>query len=329
MTIGHTRRIRTWLLALCLVSLSVITGPLHGADVTTENAPYAVVLGSAQDGGLPQIGCTGPHCMAARANTNRRRLVASLLLVDPRTGKRWLIDATPDLPEQVELARAHPPTRRSTGPRPALFDGIFLTHAHTGHYTGLIHLGRPAYNAKNLPVFGSPRMCDFLRTNGPWDFMVDNRNIKLQTFKVKQTIILGEDLSITALPVPHRAEYTDTVGFLIRGPERALLYLPDIDKWELWERRIEEVIASVDMALLDGTFYAEGELPGRNMSKIPHPLIDETIRRFQELPADQRRKIVFTHLNHTNPAVDPDSTATARIISEGMAVAKDGQCFGL
>jgi pyrroloquinoline quinone biosynthesis protein B len=129
--------------------------------------------------------------------------------------------------------------------------------------------------------------------------------------------------------VPHRAEYTDTFAFLVRGPQRTLLYLPDIDKWELWERRIEEVITSVDIALLDGTFYAEGELPGRNMSEIPHPLIDETIRRFEKLPADQRCKIVFTHLNHTNPAVDPDSAATARIINAGMAVAKDGQCFGL
>jgi pyrroloquinoline quinone biosynthesis protein B len=329
MTVEYTRRIKTWLLPLGLLGLSVVSGALHGADVTTKNAPYAVVLGSAQDGSLPQIGCTGPHCMAARADPNRRRLVASLLLADPRTGKRWLIDATPDLPEQVELASAHPPTRRSTGPRPALFDGIFLTHAHTGHYTGLIHLGRPAHGAKNLPVFGSSRMCDFLRTNGPWDLLVDNGNITLQAFKAEQTIILGEDLSITALPVPHRVEYTDTVAFLVRGPQRTLLYLPDIDKWESWERRIEEVLASVDVALLDGTFYAEGELPGRNMSEIPHPLIEDTIRRFQELPTDQRRKIVFTHLNHTNPAVDPDSAATARIISAGMAVAKDGQCFGL
>jgi len=302
---------------------------LHGADVAPESAPYAVVLGSAQDGGLPQIGCTGPHCVAARANPDRGRLVASLLLVDPRSGKRWLIDATPDLREQVELARPHPPTRRSTGPRPALFDGIFLTHAHTGHYTGLIHLGKPAYGAKNLPVFGSARMCAFLSNNGPWGLLVDNGNITLQEFKAEQTIILGEDLSITALPVPHRAEYTATLAFLIRGPQRSLLYLPDIDAWDQWERRIEEVIASVDVALLDGTFYANGELPGRDMSKIPHPLIQDTMRRCRELPADQRRKIVFTHLNHTNPAVDPDSAATAQIRVAGMAVAKEGQRFGL
>lgn len=329
MTIEHTCRIRTWLLASCLMGFPVVTGALYGAEFATENAPYVVVLGSAQDGGLPQIGCAGPHCVAARADTNRRRLVASLLLADPRTGKRWLIDATPDLREQVELARGHPNTRQDKGPRPALFDGIFLTHAHTGHYAGLIHLGRPAYDAKNLPVFGSPRMCEFLRTNGPWDFLVDNGNIKLQEFKAEQAIILGEELSVSPLPVPHRAEYTDTFGFLIRGPQRSLLYVPDIDKWELWERRIEDAIASVDVALLDGTFYAEGEIPGRSMSEIPHPLIDDTIRRFKELPADQRRKIIFTHLNHTNPAVDPNSTATARIISAGMAVAKDGQCFGL
>ena len=329
MTIKHAYRTRTGPLALCLMGLAVLSGVLYGADNAMDKAPYAVVLGSAQDGGLPQIGCSGPHCVAARANSNRRRLVASLLLADPRAGKRWLIDATPDLREQVELARPHPPTRINDGPRRPLFDGIFLTHAHTGHYTGLLHLGRPAYGAKNQPVFGSARMCAFLRHNGPWDFLVSNGNISLQTIKADQTIVLGEKLSITALPVPHRAEYTDTFAFLVRGPQRSLLYLPDIDKWELWERRIEDVIASVDVALLDGTFYAEGEIPGRSMAEIPHPLIRDTMRRCQALPADQRRKVVFTHLNHSNPAVDPDSAATAQIIAAGMAVARDGQCFGL
>ena len=302
-----------------LVALVLWAMVLDARAQVDDPPPYLVVLGIAQDGGVPQAGNDFTD-----GDSTRTRRVVSLGLVDPVSGERWLFEATPGFPEQLRHLNRIAPRDDKPG-----LDGIFLTHAHTGHYAGLIHLGRPAYDTKNLPVFGSPRMCEFLRTNGPWDFLVGNGNIKLQEFKAEQAIILGEELSVSPLPVPHRAEYTDTFGFLIRGPQRSLLYVPDIDKWELWERRIEDAFASVDVALLDGTFYAEGEIPGRSMSEIPHPLIDDTIRRLKELPADQRRKIIFTHLNHTNPAVDPNSTATARIISAGMAVAKDGQCFGL
>lgn len=299
------------------------------AQAKPETIPYILVLGTAQDGGLPHIGCTGPHCSAARADTRRRRFVASLLVADPRTGKRWLIDATPDIREQVELARNHPTMRQEESLRPALFDGIFLTHAHTGHYTGLIHLSRPAYNANKVPVYGSARMCEFLNGNGPWDFMVRNANIVLHKLEPDRAVSLSEDLSITPVLVPHRAEYTDTFGFVIRGPNRSILYIPDIDKWELWERSIEQIVASIDVALVDGTFYEEGEIPGRSMADIPHPFIKESIRQFGEFPPEQRSKIVFTHLNHTNPATDPGSCATESIQEQGMDVAREGQWFGL
>lgn len=317
--------------------LSVVLVPLVFGDAVEKQAddgkemtmPYVLVLGTAQDGGLPQIGCDGPHCTAARRETSRRRFVASLLLADPRTGQRWLIDATPDIREQVELARNHPANRKPKGPRPSLFDGIFLTHAHTGHYTGLIHLGRPAYGAKNVPVHASSRMCGFLTENGPWSFLVSNKNIELHELVPDEPVTLGDNLTITPFLVPHRAEFTDTLGYRIQGPNRSLLYIPDIDKWERWERSIKEAVASVDIALLDGTFFREGEIPGRIMANIPHPFIQESNALFQGLPVQERNKVFFTHLNHGNPATQPDGAAAKSIEEQGMAVAGDGQRFGL
>ena len=287
-------------------------------------APLAVVLGTAQDGGIPQIGGRGPEDEAARRDPRRQRLVASLLIADPLSGQRFLIDATPDIALQTERADALAP-RAASLKRPPLFDAIALTHAHIGHYAGLMHLGREAYGADGQRVLASARMAQFLETNGPWSLLVKLDHIRLERFEADKPIALNERLSITPFAVPHRDEFSDTHGFIIRGPTRSVLWLPDIDKWERWDRRIEDLIASVDLAFVDGTFYDAGEVPGRAMSQIPHPLVAESLARFATLPENERRKIVFIHLNHTNPAATPGSKAQQAITRSGMRVAKEGE----
>lgn len=283
-----------------------------------------LVLGTAQDAGLPQIACERECCRAARADEARRRLVTSLVLCDPRTGRRWLFDASPDLALQVERAAGHPAGRAQLPGRPPLFDGLFLTHAHMGHYAGLLQLGPEAYGANAQPVYASARMAGFLRANGPWSLLVERGVLALHTLEPERALELGEGLSVTPLVVPHRDEFSDTLAFLIRGPRRALLYLPDIDKWERWEQPIEDVLAEVDVALVDGTFFDGAELPDRDMAAIPHPFVVESLERFAALAGGERAKIQFTHLNHSNPAADPDSAAAARVRAAGMTVAAEG-----
>lgn len=309
--------------------LLALTACQASSAVPTSDDPYVLVLGTAQDGGLPQIGCTQDCCLAARRDPARRRLVASLLVVDPASGQRWLIDATPDLPEQVERARGHPPTRDESGPRPALFDGIFLTHAHMGHYIGLAHLGREAYNARRVPLHVTPTMGDFLRNHGPWELLVRLEQVELIEQRPGESVRLTDDLELVSFSVPHRPEYSDTVGFLVRGPVRTLAYIPDIDKWERWERPLEDLLAGVDVALVDGSFHHDGEIPGRAMADIPHPSMQETRQRLASLPLAERDKLWFTHLNHTNAAADPDSTEAAALRAAGLHVATDGMRFGL
>jgi pyrroloquinoline quinone biosynthesis protein B len=320
----------------------LVCGPAGCSAPTpsTGTEPYALVLGTAQDGGLPQIGCERDCCTAARADPNRKRLVTSLLIVDPGSGRRWLIDATPDLAEQVERARGHPITRHtSMGPapadgsvlssRPPLFDGLFLTHAHMGHIAGLLQLGREAYAARGMPVYGSERMVRWLRGNQPWSLLVADGVLHPSILAPGESVALTPELSISALAVPHRDELTDTLAFLVRGPNRTLLYLPDVDAWDRWEMPLEQLLAEVDIALVDGTFFADGELPGRSLAAIPHPFIADTLARLQSQPAALRRKVRFTHLNHSNPAAAPESEAAARIRDAGMAVAREGERFGL
>ena len=309
-----------------LIAAILVSPPLHAES---SKDPHVLVLGTAQDAGLPQIGSRSPQSERARRDPDARRLVASLLIVDPRDGKRWLIDATPDIREQVEKSEGHPPGRDRSGARPPLFDGIFLTHAHMGHYTGLLHLGREAYGARSVPVHASSEMCSFLESNGPWDLLVKAKHIVLHPIHPGEAVVLAPDLRVIPFVVPHRAEYTNTLGFIVQGPQRSLLYIPDIDKWERWDRRIEDLIAQVDHALLDGTFFADGEIPGRSMAEIPHPFIQESMKRFAALAATERAKILFTHLNHTNPTADPSGKEAIAVQKSGMGIAAEGQRFSL
>ena len=201
--------------------------------------------------------------------------------------------------------------------------GIFLTHAHIGHYTGLMQLGHEVIGASDVPVYAMPQMTTFLQTNGPWSQLVHYGNISLQPLHADQAINLTPEISVTPFVVPHRDEYSETVGYKIQSSDSSLLYIPDINKWEVWNRSIENEIRKVHFALLDGTFYDANELPGRNMAEIPHPFIQESLDRFSSLPLSEKKKIMFIHFNHTNPLI-LDSPEREYVEKLGYRVAKEG-----
>lgn len=249
----------------------------------------AVLLGNAQDAGVPQAGCGCENCRAAWADAGQRKWVSTLGLLDTEANEWFLIDATPDFREQFHHLQSLAASAR--------FGGILITHAHIGHYSGLIHLGYEAMAARAVPLYGTRRLNDFLRVHAPWRQLVEQNNIALRELTPDAWIPLTPTLSVKPLLVPHRDEWSDTVGFVARGPTRQLLYLPDIDGWDGWERPVREVVAGVGVALLDGSFFSADELPGRDVSKIGHPLVTDTVARLAGAAAAVR----FIHLNHSNP----------------------------
>jgi pyrroloquinoline quinone biosynthesis protein B len=298
-----------------------------GDDSALGTAPYVVVLGIAQDGGYPQAGCRRDDCVERFERRVRGELVASLGIVDPVSGQRWMLDATPDFPRQLHaLDQLMPARANGAAARSAALDGVLLTHAHMGHYLGLAHLGREVLGAREVPVYAMPRMRTFLETNGPWSQLVSLRNITLRTLIANEPVALNERITVTPLLVPHRDEFSETVGFVVRGPSRAVLWLPDIDKWEKWDLRIEDVVGSVDVAYLDATFYSAAELPGRDLSEIPHPTVEETMTRFAASPLRSRIRLV--HLNQSNPMLR-DGALLRRVEAAGFAVAREGERTGL
>lgn len=313
----------------CAIATALVVrsgGAQESRPAAANDQPFVVVLGIAQDGGVPHAGCGKPCCAAAWDDPTLRRHVVCLAIVDPHSRERWMIEATPDFPAQLHALDAIAP-RREGASTPAL-DGILLTHGHIGHYAGLIHLGREVMGAKEVPVYAMPRMQGFLEGNGPWDQLVKLRNIAITPMEADKPVRLNARITVTPFLVPHRDEYTETVGYRIDGPTRSVMFIPDIDKWEKWDAqgwKIEDVLAAVDVAYLDGTFYADGELPGRSMAEVPHPFIVESMRRFAPLAVGERSKVRFIHLNHTNPALRDDSDARRVIEQAGFAIAAKGE----
>ena len=285
------------------------------------------VLGTAQDGGLPHIGCYCRNCLRARREPSFARLVSSLALLDLKEEKSFIIDATPDIRIQYDMVHQRMGHDRAAGKNTP--DGIILSHAHIGHYTGLMFYGYESVSSYRLPVYCSKRMGDFLSKNGPWSQLVEYENISLKTLSPAKTVHLTEDLSFLSLTVPHRDEFSDTLGFVISGKEKKLLYIPDIQGWKAWSLPIEEVINSVDIAILDGTFYSGEELPGRDLSKIGHPFIVTSMNRLGDLVKREGKKIYFSHLNHSNLALPPEEGANRTIQENGFALAKEGMEFFL
>jgi len=277
-----------------------------------------VVLGIAQDGGAPHAACTKDCCVDRWNNPRLHNMVSSIGIVDPSTDEVWMIDATPDFSMQLNTL---------TMDQKRLFKGVFLTHAHIGHYTGLIHLGREVMGAKQVPVYAMPKMETFLTKNGPWSQLVELQNIDIKSLQNENSVKLNKNLSITPFLVPHRDEFSETVGYKIEGPNKSLIFIPDIDKWEKWAESIQEIVKENDFSLLDGTFYDINELPGRDMSKIPHPFIVESMEVLEDISS--KSEVYFIHLNHTNPALNRYSNATRLIKSNGFNVAQRNQKFHL
>lgn len=283
-----------------------------------------VLLGTIQDAGSPHAGCKKACCAELFDHPDPQRMVVSLGVYDEDSGNKYLFEATPDLPRQMKYLKSF--GKESTLETP---DGIFLTHAHIGHYAGLMYLGKEAMDAQEVPVYAMPRMKSYLETNGPWSQLVKRKNISLISIENNTKVNLTPQLIVEPVLVPHRDEYSETVGYYIYGPNKTALFIPDIDKWDKWESNIIDEIAKVDYAFLDATFFSGEELGHRDMSEIPHPFIMESMELFKNLPQSEKDKIIFIHFNHTNPVLNRDSKAYNVVVDAGFKIGQIHDVFSL
>ena len=300
-----------------LLIIPILFNTILGQEITSSKTPYLVILGNVQDAGSPHMGCEKACCKELFKTPDPSRKVVSIGVVDPNNKKYWMIEASPDFSTQSRLLKDISNFEHSKTP-----DGIFLTHAHIGHYSGLMYLGKESFNSDKVPVYAMTRMKGFLIQNGPWSQLFKLENIKINNIDHEKIFSLSNKITITPFLVPHRDEFSETVGFKIKGPNKSILFIPDIDKWGKWNKSLLTEIKKVDLALVDGTFYDAKEVNHRDISEIPHPFIVETIELFNSEKKELKSKIKFIHLNHTNPLLNDNSNATKKINEQGFSVAQ-------
>ena len=282
-----------------------------------KSKQYITVLGTAQDAGYPHIGCQKECCNNYYIGKSKNQKVVSLGLIDTENKQKWLFEATPDISTQLaDLEQNH--LKKNN-----LIDGIFLTHAHIGHYAGLMYFGREALGKKDITVFAMPKMKTYLSNNGPWNQLVSLQNIVFSDLQTNSTIVLNNNLSVTPFLVPHRDEFSETVGYKIEGKHKTVLFIPDINKWGKWDKNIVEEVKKVDYAFLDATFFRDGEI-NRPMSEIPHPFIEETVALFKNESLETKSKVIFIHFNHTNPSLQENSKERKALEKAGFRFAFEG-----
>jgi len=292
--------------------LFVVFFLLTYVSFSQSNSSYFIkVLGTVQDGGIPHLGCKKKCCV----NPPKDMYVSSIALINKNTKESYLFDATPDISKQLKYLNGEINTK---------LKGIFLTHAHIGHYSGLMYLGREALNSKNVPVYAMPRMKIFLETNAPWNQLLSLNNISVRQMSSNSKFSLAENIIIEPFEVPHRDEFSETVGYKIYGPKKTALFIPDIDKWHKWDKSIINEIKNVDYALIDATFFDSKEINYRDIKEIPHPFVIESMELFDSMNDRDKNKILFIHLNHTNPLLDENSMEYKTVIHKGYRIAKTG-----
>lgn len=272
------------------------------------------LLGIAQDGGRPQPGCIRSCCQGL-GESDYRSPVA--LGIQTNGGRTLLVEATRDLGRQLRMIGN--PT----------IDHLFITHAHLGHVDGLGLFGRETMSARNIKLHCSPSMQTLIQATPAWNQLLQQNVLEPSTFPRVEI----DDVIVEFIPAPHRAELSDMHATIIRGHEKSLLFLPDHDSWDqtLEAHGCESIRAflqkfSIDVALLDGTFWSGGELQGRDMRVVPHPTVEESLKRLGR-KKDNDPELFFIHLNHTNPLYNPHSEASRQLNESGWLIGHETQQF--
>jgi len=318
-----TIRVLLIIIFIIILSLNVLQAQNNKVSVSKNNIRL-LILGNIQDAGYPHIACKKQCCLDFYSGKEEKKLITSIALIDSNNNY-YLFDCSPDITAQLDYINDYLNNDRSENIF-ALPNGIFITHAHIGHYTGLMYFGKEAKGANNISTYLMPRMKYYIENNGPWSQLVKQKNISIIELEADKPIILDNNISIIPFIVPHRDEYSETVGYNIITPNKKILFIPDINKWDIWEKNIIQEIKKVDLVFIDGTFYNDSELKNRDMSSIPHPFIRESVELFEDLDPKERRKINFIHFNHTNPAFKT-SAEKKSLLNSGFNIAEQWEVF--
>ena len=275
------------------------------------------VLGIAQDGGMPQAGCNLNCCSEIQTKPELWRSPVSLGIREG--GDLHLIEASRMIGKQLSMVGNKIPK------------SVWITHAHLGHIDGLGQFGTESMNTEKVILHCSEKLSENIENTPSLKLLLENKNVIIGEWGM----IKNGNLKITPIEIPHRDELTDNHALLIEGREEKLLFMPDHDSWNETLKSvkfgtIKEWLKSweIDIALIDGTFWNDKEIKRRSQKDVKHPPIEETLERIGVSEKGDPR-IVFVHLNHTNPVFNRETKEYKKVIEMGWEVGTEGMEFYL
>jgi pyrroloquinoline quinone biosynthesis protein B len=272
------------------------------------------VLGSAAGGGLPQWNCACANCVAAREGKIDPQTQSSIAISadSEEFQRRWLINASPDLPRQIETTTRMQPRRDASRNTPIA--GVILTNADIDHALGLLLLRQ---QEKPLVVYAA----DETRAALAWLDRTLARFCGIDWRKVSLNLQrLNGSIGFRAIELPHSVAFQ----FVDEASGRLALVAPAVSELT---RELSVASGDSDVILFDGTFWSDHELAGvragaRSSRQMNHlPISGGSLDFLRQSPA--RRKI-YTHINNTNPILMPGSPERAELEQAGIEVARDG-----
>ncbi|MGW0520650.1 pyrroloquinoline quinone biosynthesis protein PqqB [Crossiella sp. NPDC003009] len=295
-----------------------------------------LLLGTAAGGGFPQWNCACRMCAAGRDGLLTHRSQDGIAV--SATGERWfLVNASPDIRTQL---LAHNQFRPKP-PRDTPLRGVLLTDAELDHSLGLMLLRE----GDDLDVWAPSAVLHGLTEDfGLRGVLAHYRSWSWHTVEPGTAFTLGGELAVTAFPVsgkrPRYAKESTmdgpwVVAYRITDPATggALVYAPCLREWP---EGFDEFVADADCVIIDGTFHSAAEMSGatgkkadadqKSMGHIPIAGPGGGLDLLSRYPGKRR---ILTHLNNTNPVLDPDSPEHAEVLAAGVSAPPDGTEFEL
>jgi pyrroloquinoline quinone biosynthesis protein B len=291
----------------------------------------AIVLGSAAGGGFPQWNCRCGVCRLAWAGDPRVRSRTQASLAVSANGEDWtLINASPDLPEQVRRASVlHP----RGGTRGSPIKAILLTGAEIDQVAGLLSLRE----REPFLLCATASALSVIEDNSMFGVLPPSV-VTRRTIKAGDSCALPGNLQAEFFAVPGKAplyiegddpetmsEAAGNIGVEICAGGARLAYVPGA---AAVTAAMRERLARADAVFFDGTLFRDDEMiatqtgskTGRRMGHMPIDGIGGSLRALAGL----RARRLYIHINNTNPILVEGSPERACVTGEGWEVAADG-----
>ena len=286
------------------------------------------VLGSAAGGGSPQWNCHCEVCEAARTGVRARPRTQSSLAIRGGQGPWFLVNASPDLRQQLETLDQP----GVDGVRAQPIAGVLLTDAEIDHTAGLLLLRE---SATPLRVYGDAGVERALSDGYPVLPMLQRYcGAEWQPLEPGRTLpIDGSSLEVESFAAGGDApRYLDgeleAAGFVFR--DRATggvaTYVPGLARLD---DSVVARFAASDLVLVDGTFWRHDELArlgisDRTAADMGHVPLSGPGGTLEVLAGLERPRTVLIHINNTNPILLEDSPEREEVVRAGIEVAYDG-----